>query len=117
MTYALSFMLMASGLLLLMWTVAFSLQVREEEARDADGLTDASASLKVVRLPLTMAAHDDVNASDSAVGVGRGWYRLSCEPGMGRRCLPNKGGYADFPLELRTGSNDRRQLMKRIWMN
>lgn len=110
-------MLMASGLLLLMWTVAFSLQVREEEARDAGNLTDAPASVKVVSLPLTMAAQGDRHASQSAVGVGRGWYRLNCEPGMGRRCLPNKGGYADFPLELRTGSDDRRQLMKRIWMN
>ena len=109
-------MLMAAGLILLMWTVAFSLQYRHVDDGGSRGSPEGRAGLNVVRLPMSMAADGEAAGPGSAVGSPPGWHRLSYE-GMGRRCLPDMGGYTDLPVELDAGTEHRQHLMRRIWVN
>lgn len=118
MTYALSFMLMAGGLVLLMWTVAATLRFKKQR------------ETVVWSVPPSMAApskeYDAVPKSASprrseftshAASPGNGWYEIEYGAGKGIRYAPDMGGFTEVPLQINDSHNNTMYIRKRIWMN
>lgn len=119
MTYAVSFMLMAAGLVLLMWTVAATLRFKREreEVRWTISATcegDGAETFQPMDLEATGAPD---RASSYLKAQGTDWYELQCRTGRGVRYAPDMGGFTEVPLQLHDTSDNKVYVRKRIWVN
>lgn len=115
MTYAISIMLMAAGLILLIWTVAATLRFKRE--REEISWTIMTPAETTSSENYSLAATDvEPRASYPMLG-GVDWYQLQCKAGRGVRYAPDMGGFTEVPLQLHDTQDNTVYVRKRIWMN
>lgn len=120
MTYAVSFMLMAAGLILLMWTVAATLRFRREreEVRWSFATPYHDDGPEEYRpLDVQASTHQPERTPSYPSLGGVDWYELQCKAGRGVRYAPNMGGFTEVPLQLHDTSDNKVYVRKRIWVN
>ncbi len=117
MTYAVSFMLMAAGFILLIWTVAAAMRFRREREEGWTFVPD-------IEIGAAESCSVDYAAIEHAERMqpwptlrGVDWYDLQRRADYGTRRAPDLGGFTEVPLQLRDPQDNRIYVRKRIWMN